>query len=88
MDQDVCLFSRNRMELTGIEEVESYSGTEILLRSSLGSLAVTGNGLKIGQFSAETGKLSLTGEVDGIQYYGGAEEGDGGRCGFFGKLFR
>ena len=38
MDQDVCLFSRARMELTGIEEVESFSETEITLVSSMGRI--------------------------------------------------
>ncbi len=87
MDQDVCLFSRKRMELGGIEEVESFSDTEIVLASSLGRIAVSGSGLKIGRFSAEKGELELTGTVDAFAYL----EEDGGereRRGFFGRLFR
>ena len=87
MDQDVCLFSRKRMELGGIEEVESFSETEIVLLSSLGRIAVSGSGLKIGLFSAENGELELTGTVDAFVYL----EDDGGereRRGFFGRLFR
>ena len=86
MDQDVCLFSRARMELTGIEEVESFSETEIVLVSSLGRIAVNGSGLKIGRFSAERGTLSLTGRVDGISYW--EERETEGRRGIFAKLFR
>ena len=87
MDQDVCLFSRKRMELKGIEEVESFSETEIVLVSSLGRIAVNGSGLKIGRFSAEQGTLELTGTVDAFVYL----DGDGGereKRGFFGRLFR
>ena len=87
MDQDVCLFSRKRMELKGIEEGESFSETEIILQSSLGLIAVNGSGLKIGRFSAEKGELELSGTVDAFAYL----EEDGGereRRGFFGRLFR
>ena len=86
MDQDVCLFSRARMELTGIEEVESFSETEILLLSSLGRIAVEGGELKIGTFSAEKGTLELTGRVDSFAYYG--ERETEGKKGLFGRLFR
>ncbi len=87
MDQDVCLFSRKRMEMTGIGEVESCTDTEIILLSEAGRIAVSGSGLKIGNFSAESGKLFLTGTVDALQYIDGEQE-EGGRRGFFGRLFR
>ena len=87
MDQDVCLFSRKRMELKGIEEVESFSETEIILVSSLGRIAVNGSGLKIGGFSAEKGDLTLTGTVDAFSYLD-AEGGEGERRGLFRRLFR
>ena len=87
MDQDVCLFSRKRMELGGIEEVESFSETEIVLVSSLGRIAVNGSGLKIGRFSAEKGELELTGTVDAFVYLDG-EDGERERRGLFGRLFR
>ena len=87
MDQDVCLFSRKRMELKGIEEVESFSETEIVLQSSLGLIAVNGSGLKIDRFSAEKGELELTGTVDAFAYLDGERE-EGGRRGLFGRLFR
>ena len=86
MDQDVCLFSRARMELTGIEEGESFSETEITLVSSLGRISVLGADLKIGNFSAERGTLSLTGRVDGFSYW--EEREIEGRRGIFAKLFR
>ena len=86
MDQDVCLFSRKRMELKGIEEVESFSDAEIVLVSSLGRIAVSGSGLRIGHFSAEKGELELTGNVDAFAYLDGEEEGE--RRGLLGRLFR
>ena len=87
MDQDVCLFSRKRMELKGIEEVESFSETEIVLASSLGRIVISGSGLRIGDFSAERGVLTLTGDVDAFAYIDG-DGAEGERRGLFGRLFR
>ncbi len=70
MDQDVCLFSRKRMELTGIDEVESFTEEQITLSSSLGMIAVDGKNLKIESFSTERGELRIVGEFDSFYYYG------------------
>lgn len=67
--QDVCLFSRKRMELTGIEEVESFTEEQITLSSTLGMIALEGRGMKIESFSTERGELRITGEFDSLSYY-------------------
>ena len=84
--QDICLFSRRRMELTGIEEVESFTDEQITVVSSLGMIAVEGKNLKIESFRTEDGTLKITGEVDSIYYYGKQENGE--KRGIFAKLFR
>lgn len=86
MDQDVILCSRKRMELSGIEEVESFSESEITAASALGRIAVCGSELKIESFSAETGKLVIRGSVDSFSYDG--DDSDLSRRGFFGRWFR
>ena len=43
--QDVCLFSRKKMELTGIEEVESFTDSLITAASVLGMIAIEGRNL-------------------------------------------
>jgi len=84
--QDICLFSRRRMELTGIEEVESFTDEQITVASSLGMIAVEGKNLKIESFQTEYGSLTINGEVDSIYYYGKQENGE--KRGIFAKLFR
>ncbi len=72
--QDICLFSRKRMELTGIEEVASFSPEQITLSSSLGMIAVEGHDLKIESFSTERGELKIEGAFDSFYYYGKKEK--------------
>ena len=84
--QDVCLFSRRYMELTGIEEVGSFTDEQITLVSSLGMIAIEGKNLKIESFQTESGLLKINGEVDSFCYYGRQENEE--KRGIFAKLFR
>lgn len=86
MDQDVCLFSRKRMEMSGIDEVESFTEEQIILSSSLGMIAVDGRGLKIESFSTESGQIKITGEFDSFYYYSKKENKGGGT--FLSRLFK
>ena len=72
--QDVCLFSRKKMELTGIEEVESFTDELITVASTLGMIAIDGHNLKIETFSTDEGNLRITGEFDSISYYAKREK--------------
>ncbi|MBQ8186920.1 MAG: YabP/YqfC family sporulation protein [Clostridia bacterium] len=82
--QDVCLFSRKKMELTGIEEVESFTDELITVASSLGMIAVDGRNLKIESFSTGDGNLRITGEIDSVSYYAKREKQE--KSGFFSRL--
>ena len=85
-EQDVCLFSRNRMELTGIDEVESLTEEQIVLSSALGMIAIDGRGMKMDSFSSEKGELFITGEIDGFYYYGKTDKKE--KRGVFAGLFK
>lgn len=85
-EQDVCLFSRKRLELTGIDEVESLTEEQITLSSALGMIAIDGQGMKMDSFCSETGELKITGEIDGLYYYGKRDKTE--KKGAFAKLFK
>ena len=84
--QDIYLFSRRRMELTGIREVDSFTDEQITVTSELGMLAVEGKNLKIESFNNEQGTLKINGDFDCFYYYS-KPDGDG-KKGIFSKLFR
>lgn len=84
--QDVCLFSRKRIELTGIEEVESFTDEQLTLSSIMGMIAVEGNGLKIESFSTERGELKINGEIDSFYYYSKKKSDE--KQGVFSRLFK
>lgn len=84
--QDICLFSRKRMELTGIDEVDSFTDEQITVTSSLGRIAIEGRGLRIESFDTERGTLRVNGELDSLYYFGDRDPGE--KKGFFSRLFR
>lgn len=69
-EQNVILKNRKAMELSGIIDVESFTDTSIIAESSLGSISIDGEGLKIESFSSTDGKLTLCGKVDAFCYFG------------------
>ena len=77
------LDGRERLTISGVEDVERFDETGIVMTTSAGVLTVTGEGLHIGQLSLEGGELHVDGRVDSISY----EEDDGGRGGLLRRLF-
>ena len=77
------LEGRERLTISGVEDVERFDDTGIVMTTSAGILTVTGEGLHIGQLSLEGGELHVDGRVDSISY----EEDGGERGGFLRRLF-
>ena len=77
------LEGRERLTISGVEDVERFDDTGIVMTTTAGVLTVTGEGLHIGQLSLEGGELHVDGRVDSISY----EEDDGGRGGLLRRLF-
>ena len=67
------LISREYLDVTGILEVESFTDTSVVAASSLGTLSVEGEEIRIESFSSETGRLVVRGKIDGFFYYGDSD---------------
>ena len=78
------LEGREQLTVAGVEDVDRFDETGIVMRTSAGTLIVTGSDLHIGKLSLEGGELHVDGHIDGIQY----EDDEGnGRGGFLSRLF-
>ena len=69
MKHDVLIKNRQRMEMTGIEDVTSYIDEEIIVLTSDMSVSIEGENLKIERFNSENGELILTGTINGMFYF-------------------
>ena len=68
-EQNVYLYQRNRLEITGVIDVCEFTPNAVELTLEDGYLGVDGDCLKIDYFSADSKKVLICGTVNGIVYY-------------------
>lgn len=85
--QDVKLFNRKLLELTGVVNVESFDSEEFLLETVLGYLTVTGQNLHMKHLSLEQGLAAIEGTIHSLAYLDGTAPASKSK-GLFGKLFK
>lgn len=76
------LDGREHLMISGVEDVERFDETGIVMSTAAGTLIVTGENLHIGQLSLEGGELRVEGKIDSLAY----EEPAGGRGGLLRRL--
>ena len=74
---------RERLTVTGVEDVERFDENMIVMSTSAGTLVVSGENLHIGKLSLDGGELHVDGQIDALQY----EEQGAGRGGLLSRLF-
>lgn len=57
-----------RVTATAVESVDAFSDKQIVLSYSAGRIVVTGNGMKIVNFSKTSGAFTATGEIISVRY--------------------
>ena len=69
------LNGRDSLLVSGVEDVDRFDETEIVMNTAEGVLVVSGERLHIGKLSLDGGELHVDGRVDALVF----EETDGGR---------
>ncbi len=62
------LEQQKKLTMTGVESVESFSPTQIILRVAGKKVQITGNGLKVLAFNQGSGGFSASGEVSSVKF--------------------
>ena len=79
----VTLEERERLCVSGVEEVESFDENSIVMVTTGGYLVVRGTDLHIEQLSLDGGQLRVEGQVESLSY----EDDRGARGGLLARLF-
>ena len=77
------LVGRERLTVSGFQDVELFDENGIVMSTSAGVLVVTGEDLHIGKLSLDGGELHVDGRIDSVAY----EEGGREQGGFLRRLF-
>ena len=77
------LEGREKLSVSGVEDVERFDESGVIMTTSAGTLIVTGEDLHIGKLSLEGGELYVDGRITSISY----EDTPNRQGGFFSRLF-
>ena len=83
LSHHVALEEREQLVISGVEEVESFDESAILLSTARGGLEIQGEGLHIEKLSLDGGDLKVEGRVNALIYDTDGRE----RGGWLGRLF-
>lgn len=82
-NQVLTLENRSKFKVGLVQNVESFSDEEIILKTALGGLYISGKNLKLEDLSIEDGEIILTGRIDKMDFVDIKEKRS-----FFRDLFR
>lgn len=60
--------NRDKLSLTGVEDVSGFDESLVVLTTSMGELTVRGEGLHIERIDLESGQLEVRGKVQELSY--------------------
>ncbi len=63
MPHNIIMENREKLSVSGVEEVESFDERQIILRTSKGNLILRGSDLHIAKLTLDSGELSVTGLI-------------------------
>ena len=76
------LTGREHLMISGVEDVERFDETGIVMSTSAGTLVITGEDLHLGKLSLDGGELHVDGRIDSVTYEDDAQ----GRRGLLSRL--
>ena len=84
--QNISLEGRQKLKITGTQNVENYDENFITVCTALGTLSVEGEQLKILNLNVQSGELSVEGKISALIYNDTPKSSSS--SGFFGRFFR
>ncbi len=84
--QNIVLENRERLNVTGINDILSFDDQVVILSTELGMLTVKGNELKINKLNIDESEVKIEGNISSISYSQNIEESKGESL--FSKIFK
>ena len=86
-EHKVLIDGRQRVTVSGVEDVDSFNENEVIFLTSMGMITVLGEDLHIARLDLDAGQLVIDGTIQAVDYSDHAEL-RAEKSGFLGKLFR
>ena len=82
--QNIILENREKLSVSGVNDILTFDEDEILLDTELGTLRISGHNLKVEKLSVDTGEIVAKGEIASMVY----TEENVQKGGFFKSMFK
>lgn len=83
--QNLILENREKLNVTGVNDVLSFDDQVVIIETELGLLTVKGENLKINKLNIDTSEVIVEGRIDNLSYSEHQTKSEGG---IFGKIFK
>ena len=84
-NQNVFIEDRNKITITGVENVDSFNDSTVTLKTSKGGMIVEGKDLNVGNLNLDSGSIKISGIINGLTY---SDKDLSQRGNFIEKIFR
>lgn len=84
--QNLILENREKLNISGVIDVESFNDEMVVVDTELGLLIIRGEDLHINKLSIDNSELSIEGYIISCEY--NEKDGRSKGMGFFAKMFR
>lgn len=84
-NQNIFIEDRNKVTITGVEQVDSFNDNTIILRTVKGGMTIKGEGLNVGKLNLDNGNININGIINGIVYN---NKDSSQRKNIIGKIFK
>ena len=84
-NQNILIEDRNRITITGVEQVESFNDNTIILKTVKGGMTIKGEGLNIEKLNLDDGNVKIDGIINGIIY---SDKDSSQKGNIIGKIFK
>ncbi len=65
---NVVIQDREKLSVTGVEDIENFDERETVLYTALGRLLIRGRDMKMERLSVDEGALVIHGQIDAVEY--------------------
>lgn len=83
--QNLVLENREKLSISGVNDVLSFDDQIVILETDLGMLTVKGDDLRINKLSIDTNEIIIEGNINNLAY---SEKQDKKASNFIGKIFK
>lgn len=84
LPQNIILEGRKKLSVSGVEDVESFDESIVVIKTVKGPLVIRGNELHMEKLSLDSGDVTIEGSIDSLEYETEEVQSEG----FFSRLFR